>query len=341
MWSSRSPLPELMARVRAILRRTSLGAHRLGAHRRRHRARPRVPPGDVGTVGRCISGPPSFACSNFSMQSPGRVFSRAQLLDGVWGRNVYVDERTVDVHIGRLRKAMMRGAEQDPVRTVRGAGYAFSATSWKRPSEGQKEAPNEAPRPAPSLHLTEAAQPRSVHSHEVASRMRPSYRAAATAPADRQAVRDARNREPSRTSCGRRNEIPPRPDRRWASGTSLLQGEDGRPLGGRDVQLFDRRRLRLDLLLISRLERDIAARAEQQDGARCCRGACARRGLGLDERELVARPESPRRCTLPITAFRVTPPRRLAIWLALKPSAQSFSVVRPSHHSKPWLASSF
>ena len=56
-------------------------------------------------------GPTEFRLLEFLMQSPGRVFSRAQLLDGVWGRNVYVDERTVDVHIGRLRKAMMRGTE--------------------------------------------------------------------------------------------------------------------------------------------------------------------------------------------------------------------------------------
>ncbi len=71
-------------------------------------------------------GPTEFRLLEFLMQSPGRVFNRAQLLDGVWGRSVYVDERTVDVHIGRLRKAMMRGNERDPVCTVRGAGYAFS-----------------------------------------------------------------------------------------------------------------------------------------------------------------------------------------------------------------------
>jgi two-component system phosphate regulon response regulator PhoB len=59
------------------------------------------------------------------MQSPGRVFSREQLLDGVWGHDVYVDERTVDVHIGRLRKALNRGRARDPIRTVRGAGYAL------------------------------------------------------------------------------------------------------------------------------------------------------------------------------------------------------------------------
>ena len=59
------------------------------------------------------------------MESPGRVLSRSQLLDGVWGRDAFVDERTVDVHVGRLRKALNRGREIDPIRTVRGAGYAL------------------------------------------------------------------------------------------------------------------------------------------------------------------------------------------------------------------------
>jgi len=53
------------------------------------------------------------------------VFSREQLLDSVWGRDIYIDERTVDVHIGRLRKLLNPGREQDPIRTVRGAGYAL------------------------------------------------------------------------------------------------------------------------------------------------------------------------------------------------------------------------
>jgi two-component system phosphate regulon response regulator PhoB len=61
------------------------------------------------------------------MQAPGRVFTRGQLLDGVWGNEVYVDERTVDVHIGRLRKALVRAWRSDPIRTVRGAGYSFEA----------------------------------------------------------------------------------------------------------------------------------------------------------------------------------------------------------------------
>jgi two-component system, OmpR family, phosphate regulon response regulator PhoB len=68
-------------------------------------------------------GPTEFRLLEFLLESQGRVLSRAQLLDGVWGRDAYVDERTVDVHIGRLRKALIRGQQADPVRTVRGAGY--------------------------------------------------------------------------------------------------------------------------------------------------------------------------------------------------------------------------
>ena len=59
------------------------------------------------------------------MEKPGRVWSREQLLDRVWGRDIYVDTRTVDVHIGRLRKALGQHGGADPVRTVRGAGYAL------------------------------------------------------------------------------------------------------------------------------------------------------------------------------------------------------------------------
>jgi len=59
------------------------------------------------------------------MQHPGRVFSRAQLLDAVWGSDVYVEARTVDVHIGRLRKALNRPNEKDPIRTVRATGYSL------------------------------------------------------------------------------------------------------------------------------------------------------------------------------------------------------------------------
>ena len=69
--------------------------------------------------------PKVYDLLEFFMRSPGRVFSREQLLDGVWGRDIYVDERSVDVHVGRLRKAINRGRERDPIRTVRGAGYSL------------------------------------------------------------------------------------------------------------------------------------------------------------------------------------------------------------------------
>ena len=116
--------PELMARVRAMLRRTRpelvstvLRSGDLEVDRETRRCR---------RSGREIHlGPTEFRLLEFLMQSPGRVFSREQLLDGVWGMDVYVDERTVDVHVGRLRKALNRAREKDPIRTVRGAGYAF------------------------------------------------------------------------------------------------------------------------------------------------------------------------------------------------------------------------
>ena len=118
-------IPELMARVRAMLRRakpevvsSQLRAGDLELDRETHRVR---------RAGREIHlGPTEFRLLECLMTSPGRVFSREQLLDGVWGHDVYVDERTVDVHVGRLRKAINRGKSPDPIRTVRGAGYAFN-----------------------------------------------------------------------------------------------------------------------------------------------------------------------------------------------------------------------
>ena len=118
-------VPELLARIRALLRRakpavvsTVLQSGDIELDRTTHRIR---------RSGREVHlGPTEFRLLEFLMQSPGRVFSREQLLDGVWGHDVYVDERTVDVHIGRLRKAINRGKAKDPIRTVRGAGYAFN-----------------------------------------------------------------------------------------------------------------------------------------------------------------------------------------------------------------------
>jgi two-component system phosphate regulon response regulator PhoB len=117
-------LPELMARVRAILRRSAparmadvLKHAEIELDREAHR---------VMRGAREIKlGPTEFRLLEFLMESPGRVLSRGQLLDGVWGRDAFVDERTVDVHIGRLRKALVRGREVDPIRTVRGSGYVF------------------------------------------------------------------------------------------------------------------------------------------------------------------------------------------------------------------------
>jgi len=115
---------ELTARIKALLRRSSpdrladkITVGEIELDREAHR---------VLRNGREVRlGPTEFRLLEFFMRAPGRVFSRTQLLDGVWGRDVYVDERTVDVHIGRLRKSLIRGRERDPVRTVRGAGYVF------------------------------------------------------------------------------------------------------------------------------------------------------------------------------------------------------------------------
>lgn len=73
-------------------------------------------------------GPTEYRILERLMQNPGRVFSREQLLDTVWGTEVYVEARTVDVHIGRLRKALNQSGERDPIRTVRSAGYSFDET---------------------------------------------------------------------------------------------------------------------------------------------------------------------------------------------------------------------
>ena len=95
------------------------------AEDRRHRARPRRPSRHARAAPGAARARPSSGCSSSSWKAPGRVLSRTQLLDGVWGRDAFVDERTVDVHIGRLRKALIRGNERDPIRTVRSAGYVF------------------------------------------------------------------------------------------------------------------------------------------------------------------------------------------------------------------------
>ncbi len=120
-------VPELLARVRALLRRMSpekiagrLTFGDLELDRENHRVR---------RSGRDIHlGPTEFRLLDHLLSKPGRIFTRAQLLDSVWGLSAEIDERTVDVHIGRLRRALSRGAEKDPIRTVRGAGYGLDET---------------------------------------------------------------------------------------------------------------------------------------------------------------------------------------------------------------------
>ncbi len=118
-------VPELMARIKAMLRRSNpnkvssrLKAGDIEIDKELHRTH---------RNGREVRlGPTEYKLLEFLMSAPGRVFSREQLLDGVWGRNNYVDERTVDVHIGRLRRSIIRGKEKDPIRTVRGLGYSLN-----------------------------------------------------------------------------------------------------------------------------------------------------------------------------------------------------------------------
>ncbi|QUD86579.1 phosphate regulon transcriptional regulator PhoB [Phenylobacterium montanum] len=119
-------MSELAARIRAVLRRIRPGL-----------AEDRLHHGDI-VVDRVAHrvrradheihlGPTEFRLLDYLMQHPGRVFSREQLLDAVWGSDVYVEARTVDVHIGRLRKALNQHVEFDPIRTVRSAGYSLDA----------------------------------------------------------------------------------------------------------------------------------------------------------------------------------------------------------------------
>ncbi|GIT85832.1 phosphate regulon transcriptional regulator PhoB [Roseobacter sp. OBYS 0001] len=115
---------ELMARVRSQLRRV-----RPAATGERLEFEDIVLDASSHRVSRGKSelklGPTEFRLLSTFMEKPGRVFSREQLLDRVWGRDIYVDTRTVDVHIGRLRKALTQFGGSDPLRTVRGAGYAL------------------------------------------------------------------------------------------------------------------------------------------------------------------------------------------------------------------------
>jgi len=116
---------ELVARIQAVLRRAgksgdelvSAGVLEIDAAGHRVRAN--------GTEIKL--GPTEYRLLHFLMTHPDRVYSRSQLLDRVWGANVYVEERTVDVHVRRLRKALNNAQADDYIQTVRGSGYRFSS----------------------------------------------------------------------------------------------------------------------------------------------------------------------------------------------------------------------
>lgn len=117
-------VPELMARVQALLRRSAprrvsdlLTAGDVTLDRAGHR---------VTRSGREIAlGPTEYKLLEVLLESAGRVLGRSQIIDRVWGTTAEIDERTIDVHVGRLRKSLVRGDEADPIRTVRGAGYVI------------------------------------------------------------------------------------------------------------------------------------------------------------------------------------------------------------------------
>ncbi|MEX0449476.1 phosphate regulon transcriptional regulator PhoB [Spiribacter sp. 221] len=116
---------ELVARVKAVLRRVQPTAGEAPVEMRGLTLDP-VSHRVSGDGRKVEMGPTEFRLLHFFMTHPDRVFNRAQLLDNVWGANVYVEERTVDVHVRRLRKALAPTGHDDLLQTVRGAGYRFS-----------------------------------------------------------------------------------------------------------------------------------------------------------------------------------------------------------------------
>ena len=117
---------ELLSRINAVLRRSpgasdeeTLELGGLTMDRASHRVSARGQHIDLG--------PTEYRMLEFFMQNPERVYARAQLLDRVWGGNVYIEERTIDVHIRRLRKALEEVGMDHLIQTVRGSGYRFSA----------------------------------------------------------------------------------------------------------------------------------------------------------------------------------------------------------------------
>lgn len=117
---------ELVARINAVLRRS----HAAGDEAPREADRLRLDPLShrVTADGKSVRmGPTEFRMLRFFMDHPERVFTRSQILDKVWGNNVYIEERTVDVHVRRLRRALQPHGYEEYIQTVHGTGYRFSA----------------------------------------------------------------------------------------------------------------------------------------------------------------------------------------------------------------------
>ena len=278
-------------------------------------------------------GPTEFRLLEFLMEHPGRVFSREQLLDRVWGRDVYIDERTVDVHVGRLRKALNRGRA-----TIRSAPCAAPATRSTIASSRARDAPHSGRVPhecAPSTRSDDsgyhwiARSSRAIavqrQATEVIRVPRRPRRGGVPTPAGRRCASGSRNR------AGRRRVLPPQKKKSAALGSPIghrhllfRQLQDRAALSDRN-DVLDHLGLGLEIGLVGIGARAVLPRIagprEPHHVLVAC-AACAGRGTEADA--LLARPDSPRRCTLPITELRVTPPSSAAIRLADSPSAQSF-----------------
>ncbi len=316
-------VPELMARVKALLRRSHperLADQLIYGDLRLDRGTRRVWRGE----GELHLGPTEFRLLEFLMERPGRVYSRAQLLDAVWGRDAEIDERTVDVHVGRLRKAITpgQGARSDQDGARRGLrarrdlrqvlkGAALRTPPFLRPRSG--------PLGAPCVVAVAATVVGGlVGDAAVIGAIGLAGFALGAAEAE--------------IGVGR---IAHRP-----AAHVLAQLHDGDALGEGHHHFgsISSARLSGSKAVWTRAWTAKAEAARLGDGAKPTTGAGRAAGLrgraAAGAEEVLARPDRPSRWTLPITALRVTPPSSPAIWLALRPSFHSFfrSSTRSSVH---------
>ena len=304
-------VPELLARIRALLRRASpervamvLTIGDLELDREKKRVSRSARPVDLG--------PTEFRLLEFLMERPGRVFSREQLLDGVWGSDIYIDERTVDVHVGRLRKALNRGhaSRSDPHRARR---RLFA----RRPLR-QGELKNRASLLAKRIVIAKQSRVGSSESgllryarDDGLTRRRTSVAPRGGRLIRHAAVIGAIGRAADRVAAAKEEigaaGIADRP----AAGL-FRQLQNGAALADRN-DVLDQRRRGFLFDLVGVRERGIAAdRRRAPCAARATTSApCA--GAPPRSKRSWRVPDKPRRCTLPITALRVMPPSSPAI----------------------------